>query len=64
MNTPELTPTEKARQEAIRDMAREKYGSEGQVEIDSNARFSEGDDNGTYVQAWVWVSFADTPFDK
>ena len=25
---------------------------------------SEGDDNGAWVKAWVWVSFADTDFDK
>jgi hypothetical protein len=25
---------------------------------------SEGDDNGSWVLAWVWVDFADTEFDK
>ena len=45
-------------------MARDEYQRDGEVEVDDNAKLSEGDDNGTYVQAWVWVSFADTPFDK
>ena len=35
--------------------AREKYESEGEVEIDEEATISWGDDNGAYVQAWVWV---------
>lgn len=35
--------------------ARNKYASEGYVEIDDNAVVSRGDDPGAYVQAWVWV---------
>lgn len=38
-----------------RQKAREKYGSEGEIEIDDNAVISRGDDKGAYVQAWVWV---------
>ena len=38
-----------------RAKAREKYGREGEVEIDDNATISRGDDKGAYVQAWVWV---------
>jgi len=48
-------------------MAHEQHhtdSKEGELEIDDNAKLSEGDDNGTYVQAWVWVSFADTELDK
>ena len=45
-------------------MAKDQYQSEGYVEVDSNAKLSEGDDNGTYVQAWVWVCFAGTKYDK
>lgn len=38
---------------------------EGELEIDLlTVVVSEGDDNGAYVQAWVWVSFAGTEFDK
>lgn len=33
-------------------------------EVDDDAKVSEGDDNGAYVQAWVWVSFAGTALDK
>lgn len=28
---------------------------EGELEIDSTALVSEGDDTGAYVQAWIWV---------
>lgn len=39
--------------------------NDGGVEIDDNlAIVSEGDDNGAYVSAWVWVSFASTPLTK
>ena len=44
------------RRRAIVEMADKEYGHDGSIEIDDNAKLSEGDDNGTYVQAWVWVS--------
>lgn len=31
---------------------------------DTSAMVSEGEDNGAYVRAWVWVDFAGTPLDK
>lgn len=31
---------------------------------DAHVMVSEGDDNGAYVRAWVWVSFAGTSLDK
>jgi hypothetical protein len=34
------------------------------VEIDDTDLLSEGNDNGCYVQAWVWCDFAGTRFDK
>jgi hypothetical protein len=37
---------------------------EGCIEVDDNAVVSEGDDNGAYVQAWLWVSFDGTTLDK
>jgi hypothetical protein len=40
------------------------YVRDGECEVDDTAQLSEGDDNGVYVQAWVWVDFANTPFDK
>jgi len=48
----------------IIELAREQRQEEGFVEIDDDARLSEGNDNGCYVGAWVWVNFADTKFDK
>lgn len=38
-----------------RALAKEEYEVEGEIEIDDNAKISYGDDNGAYVQAWVWV---------
>ena len=48
----------------IIDLAREQRQEEGFVEIDDDARLSEGNDNGCYVAAWVWFDFAGTKFDK
>ena len=56
-------PREERRLEII-ELAREQREQEGAVEIDDNALLSEGNDNGCYVQAWVWVDFAGTIFDK
>lgn len=39
------------REERILELARERYHRDGEVEIDDNALLSEGEDNGTYVQA-------------
>lgn len=52
------------RRVAIVELARKKHQKEGTIEIDDNAKVSEGNDNGAYVQAWVWVYFDGTPFDK
>jgi len=32
-----------------------KHQRDGELEIDSNAVVSLGDDPGSYVQAWIWV---------
>ena len=45
-------------------MAREQHEREGEVEIDEGAKLSEGDDNGCYVAAWVWVDYSGTEFDR
>lgn len=37
---------------------------EGELELDENAKVSEGDDNGAYVQVWMWVPFDGTNLDK
>jgi hypothetical protein len=39
----------------FRDRAAELYNKDGQIEVDGNARISYGDDDGAYVEAWVWV---------
>ena len=39
-----------------RDAARSIWGQDGQLEIDDDAPVSKGEDDGAYVQAWVWVS--------
>lgn len=56
--------TKKQRRAAIIELARKKHQKEGTIEIDDSAKLSEGDDNGCYVAAWVWVYFDGTPFDK
>lgn len=58
-----LPPEERERNEKIIALAR-KHEREGEIEIDDDAVVSEGDDNGAYVQAWIWVSFYDTELDK
>lgn len=37
---------------------------DGDLDVDANAMVSEGDENGAYVSAWLWVSFAGTELDK
>ncbi len=39
----------------FRERAKELYHEDGQIEVDADARVALGDDNGAYVQAWVWV---------
>jgi len=41
--------------QAFRNAADQKYASEGSIEVDDGAVVSEGDGDGAYVQAWVWV---------
>ncbi len=61
---PDAFPAEAARHAAIVQLAKDEHQDEGTCEIDEGAVLSEGDANGCYVQAWVWVSFAGTDFDK
>lgn len=39
----------------IRSAAKERYESAGALEIDPDAIVSISEDDGAYVQAWVWV---------
>ena len=57
------TPAEE-RRVGIIELARQQHQQEGLIEIDRNAQVSEGNANGCYVQAWVWVDFAGTRFNK
>lgn len=52
------------RNDTIRKLAIIQGENVEQMEFDSDAKISEGDDNGAYVQAWVWVPFAGTELDK
>lgn len=57
------------RERRIVDLAVQSYPwSDGDVELgsehDQHAMVSEGEDNGAYVRAWVWISFEGTPLDK
>lgn len=56
--------TEDERLIAIRKLANKKRGVEGDIEFDVDAEVSEGDDNGAYVKAWVWINFSGTELDK
>ena len=51
----------KAQDEAYRKAAREQWevGANDELEIDADAKVSAGDDNGAWVQAWVWVADID-----
>ena len=57
-------PQAEERRCEIIELARKQREIEGAVEIDDNALLSEGNDNGCYVAAWVWVDYAGTNFDK
>lgn len=52
------------RRQRILDLARATLAREGELEFDDDAIASEGDDNGAYLQAWVWVDFDGTRLDK
>lgn len=52
---PDRTPINNATVCAYRDAARRVWHRGGEIEIDDFAEISRGDDNGAYVQAWVWV---------
>ena len=55
---------EEVRRRELLDLARDRLERDGEIEFDDDAKVSESEDNGAYVQAWLWVSFAGTQFDK
>jgi|GEM_PF-2855473 len=52
-------PADLANAEDYRAYAQRQHHREGEVEIDDRALVARGDDDGAYVQAWIWVSDAD-----
>jgi hypothetical protein len=48
----------------FRIRAKELYHQDGQIEVDGNARISRGDDEGAYVEAWVWVPLKEEASDS
>lgn len=46
----------------FRQAAKKIWQREGSIEVDDNAVVSISDDNGAYVQAWVWVDDAEIDF--
>jgi hypothetical protein len=61
---PDCRIDDEERRFEIIELAREQHQKDGELEIDDDARVSEGNDNGCYVGAWVWLDFAETKFDK
>ena len=52
------------RRQKVLELGRATLAREGELEFDDDAIASEGDDNGAYLQAWVWVDFGGTNLDK
>jgi hypothetical protein len=70
--TPALRKTIKAaekhlndpRRETILELARRTLAREGELEFDDDAIASEGNENGAYLQGWVWMDFSGTELEK
>ena len=59
LSTPLWKLKEWKEDDLYREAASEMFHRDGELEIDADAKISRGDDEGAYVQAWVWVSNAD-----
>jgi hypothetical protein len=62
-----LTWSSPERNAAVVALAKSTVEKEGEIEIDEDAKVSEASDvteNGAYVQAWVWIPFAETSLTK
>jgi hypothetical protein len=55
---------DRQRTEAILDIASDQCLFNDECELAEPVAISEGEDNGAWVQAWVWVSFGGTSLDK
>jgi len=56
-------PEELERIEKIKNLAPMRH-REGEFDFDPVPVVSEGDDNGAYIQCWIWVDFCGTELDK
>lgn len=61
---PEVSEDDEEHRLNVIHLARTQAAREGSAEIDDDAVVSEGDENGAYVQAWLWVDFAGTDLSK
>lgn len=59
-----IPPDVSKRDRDVIALAHEQRARDGDIEFDQDAKVSEGDDNGAYVQAWVWIDFSGTELDK
>jgi len=65
MKTSKKTTRRTNREREIINIAKEIcIASDGEIEIETTAKISEGDDNGAFIQGWIWVDFAGTGLDK
>lgn len=68
MRTKKVANKDKREKEIIKLAAYVGPWENGSVEMgdpaDLSAMVSEGEDNGAYVRAWVWISFEGTALDK
>ena len=61
---PKVETDEEMHRANVVHLAKSTREREGDIEIDDDAVVSDGDDNGAYVQAWVWIPFSGTDLDK
>lgn len=55
----------KKKEDKLRQLAKERYQQQGELEFDDDALVSIGDDpSGGYVQAWVWVEWEEESNDQ
>lgn len=52
------------REAKVIDCLPDRFRCSDDIDIDDSPIISEGDDNGAYVQAWIWAPFAGTELDK
>ena len=60
---PVFSEEETARRQAIYDLHLTQYPQET-VEVDDDFTIHDGDENGCFISAWIWIDFSETPLDK